>query len=174
MADANPIVAALIDELLGFLVRGDVEAVQRNIDIIRAEIEENDALYAVAAHRLVGAAFRTEARHASPEPEGPLDDPEVAAHAATYADAAARVERIRWDDLLLVQVLACLVVCRAFAFAFNRIHLLPGVLLTAAAAYALAYVASCGAVVPGLTTLMWISVLVLCFLLGLPLVGNLP
>jgi len=188
MAHANPIVEALMDDLAGRL--GDVDAVQRvqrNVDLVRAEIDEYAALHAEAAAQLAQARRRvaevafnaTAARRAlqEPPPEGlvlPLDDPEVAAHAAAYVEAAARVKLIKQNELLLVEALAFLAVSRALAFAFNRVHLLPGVLVTAAAAYALAYVASWGAVVPGPTSILRIAVLVLCFLLGIPVVGNLP
>jgi hypothetical protein len=189
MAHANPIVEALMDDLAGRL--GDVDAlqrVQRNVDLVRAEIDEYAALHAEAAaelaqarQRLAEVAFNAAAaRRALQEPrppEGlvlPLDDPEVAAHAAAYVEAAARVKLIKQNELLLVEALAFLAVSRALAFAFSRVHLLPGVLVTAAAAYALAYVASWGAVVPGPTSILRIAVLVLCFILGIPVVGNLP
>ncbi|KXG33193.1 hypothetical protein SORBI_3003G268000 [Sorghum bicolor] len=182
MAHANPIVEALMDDLAGRL--GDVDTVQRNVDLIRAEIGENAGLHAEAAaqlaqarQRLVEVAFNAAvARLALQEPpEGlVLDDPEVAAHAAAYVEAAGRVEVIKQNELLLDEALVFLLVSRVLALAFSRVHLLPGILVTAAAAYALAYVVSWGAVVPGPTSILRIAVLVLCFLWGIPVVGNLP
>lgn len=194
MAHANPIVEALMDDLAGRLGDADaVQRVQRSVDVVRAEIGVHDALHAEAAaqlalarQRLAEAAFNAAAarraalQEQEPPAEGlalllPLDDPEVSAHAAAYVEAAARVELIKRHELVLVEALAFLAVARAIAFALNRVHLLPGVLVTAAAAYALAYVASWGAVVPGPTSILRIAVLVLCFLLGIPVVGsNLP
>ncbi|KAG0539056.1 hypothetical protein BDA96_03G289700 [Sorghum bicolor] len=186
MAHANPILEALRDDLAGRL--GDVDAVQRNVDLIRAEIGENAGLHAEAAaqlaqdrRRLMEVAFNAAvARLALQEPpEGLvlllLDDPEVAAHAAAYVEAAGRVEVIKQNELLLDEALVFLLVSRVLAFAFSRVHLLPGILVTAAAAYALAYVVSWGAVVPGPTSILRIAVLVvLCFLWGIPVVGTLP
>ncbi|OEL36110.1 hypothetical protein BAE44_0002871 [Dichanthelium oligosanthes] len=177
MADArhpNPIVAGLIDDLTGRL--RDVDAVQRHLDLVRAE---NAALYAEAAAQLVlarrlllGAVIDAAARRAFPESESKpeeeaelvlvTDDPEVAARTAAYLEAVAHVERVQHRELLLIDALGFLLVARAFSFALTRAHLLPGVLLTVAAAYALAYAASWGAVVPGPASLLRISVLLLC------------
>ncbi|CAL4947959.1 unnamed protein product [Urochloa decumbens] len=100
-------------------------------------------------------------------------DPEVGTLAADCLEVAVRVERCRQNDRILAEARRFLLVVRAVAFAFARAHLLPGVLLTVAAAYALAYAASGGAVVPGPASLVRIAALVLCFLFGVPVVGNL-
>ncbi|CAL4974560.1 unnamed protein product [Urochloa decumbens] len=100
-------------------------------------------------------------------------DPEIGALAADCLEVAVRVERCHQNDRILAEARRFLLVVRAVAFAFARAHLLPGVLLTVAAAYALAYAASRGAVVPGPASLVRIAVLVLCFLFGVPVVGNL-
>ncbi|CAL4961905.1 unnamed protein product [Urochloa decumbens] len=185
MADArihNPIIDALIDDLAGLL--RDADAVQRRLDLVHAAIAENAALLPEAAaqiaqtrRRLVAAAADAGASpRAPPEELGlllALDDPEVAARAADYAEAAARAERIRQRGLLLFGALGFLLMARALCFASARARLLPGLLLTVAAAYALAYFASWGAVVPGPASLLRISVLLLCFLFGIPVVGNL-
>ncbi|CAL4947958.1 unnamed protein product [Urochloa decumbens] len=187
MADArmhNPIIEALIDDLAGLL--RDADAVQRRLDLVSAAIAENAALLAEAAAQIAQARRRlvaAAAADAGASPRAPsseelglllaLDDPEVAARAADYAEAAGRAERIRQRRLLLFGALGFLLMTRALCFASARARLLPGLLLTVAAAYALAYFASCGAVVPGPASLLRISVLLLCFLFGIPVVGNL-
>ncbi|CAO1945652.1 unnamed protein product [Urochloa humidicola] len=181
MADArlqNPIVDALIGDLAGLL--RDVGAVQHHLDLVRAAIADNAARHAEAAAQLVAAAFNAGAPRAPPGSMNELlallralDDPEVAARAADYAEAAARAERIMRHELLLFNALGFLLVTRALCFATARARLLPGVLLTVAAAYALAYAASWGAVTPGPASLVRISVLLLCFLFGIPGLGNL-
>ncbi|KAL6614673.1 hypothetical protein ACP70R_036943 [Stipagrostis hirtigluma subsp. patula] len=177
----NPIVVALLDELHGRL--DDVDAVQQLLDDVRVEMDANAAEYAEAAdqlaqarRRLAEALFDAAARRALSESESKeeeeeevervLADPEVHARMVAYAEAGARVERVVELDGILVQALAFLVVARATAFAATRAPLLPGVLLTAVAAYALAYAASGGAVAPGPASLLRIAVLVLCFLFG--------
>ncbi|CAL4954962.1 unnamed protein product [Urochloa decumbens] len=239
MAGPNPIIAAVMDELDG---GGGVDAVQRRLDFVRAQIAENRAIYADAAPQLAQAnrrlaealfAAAASADHCAPpesepeeqqksqqqpstlpEPEDPgeeeieglaaalaaefaevaarasqilqeegeaeavvqLDaavDPEVGTLAADCLEVAVRVERCRQNDRILAEARRFLLVVRAVAFAFARAHLLPGVLLTVAAAYALAYAASGGAVVPGPASLVRIAALVLCFLFGVPVVGNL-
>lgn len=188
MADAwhhNPIVEALADDVLGRIE--DFDAVQRHVDLVRAQIAENDALYAEAATQFARSRRRLKAAVAAaslalPEPKSEkealelalkLDDPEAAARRAAYLEAAARLLEIHQHELHLFDALGFLVVARAFSFFVNRAHLLPRVLLTVAAAYALAYVASWGAVVPGPASVLRISVLLLCFLFGVPVVGNL-
>ncbi|CAO1947843.1 unnamed protein product [Urochloa humidicola] len=185
MADArlhNPIVDALIGDLAVAGLLRDVGAVQRHLDLVRAAIAENAARHAEAAaqlaqarRRLVAAAFDAEAPRAPPVSHEELvallramEDPEVAARAADYAEAAARAERIQRHELRLFHALGFLLVTRALCFATARARLLPGVLLTVAAAYAVAYAASSGAVVPGPASLVRISVLLLCFLFGIP------
>ncbi|OEL36109.1 hypothetical protein BAE44_0002870 [Dichanthelium oligosanthes] len=226
----NPIIAAVIEDLNDTLV--DVDAVQRLLDSVRAQIAANSAIYAdeaaqlaEARRRLAEALFAAASRLARTEPEEQqpsalpepepkpgeeemeelvaalaapdfaevaarlaqvvlqeegevvvqfeVADPEVGARAAEYLHIAVRVECSRQNGRILVQARSFLLLVRAAAFAITRAHLLPGVLLTVAVAYALAYAASGGTVVPGSASLLRISALVLCFLFGVPVVGNL-
>ncbi|KAF8676213.1 hypothetical protein HU200_047084 [Digitaria exilis] len=163
------------DDLIGRIQ--DLDAVQRHVDLVRAQIAENDALYAEAAaqfaQRWPPPPTRASRYKEVMELALKLGDPEVAALAAAHLGVAARVLGIHHHEMLLFDALRFLLVARAFSFAVDRAHLLPGVLLTVAAAYALAYVVSWGAVVPGPASLSRISVLLLCFLFGVPVVGNL-
>ncbi|CAO2178643.1 unnamed protein product [Urochloa humidicola] len=93
--------------------------------------------------------------------------------AADCLEVAVCVERCRQNDRILAQARWFLLLVRAVAFAITRAHLLPGVFLAVATAYALAYAASGGAVVPGVASLLRIAALVLGFLFGVPMVGNL-
>ncbi|CAO2183168.1 unnamed protein product, partial [Urochloa humidicola] len=81
-------------------------------------------------------------------------DPEIGALAADCLEAAVRVARCRQKHRILAHARRFLLLVRAAAFAATRAHLLPGVLLTVAAAYALAYAVSGGAVVPGTASLL--------------------
>nr|CAB3478030.1 unnamed protein product [Digitaria exilis] len=190
MADAghhNPTVEALDDDLIGRIQ--DLDAVRRHVDLVRAQIAENDALYAEAATQFAqsrrrleeaeAAAAATAASLALPEPKSDKEVTELALKLGGCArrralggrcprpgDSSPRDASVRCPAVSLL-------VARAISFAVNRVHLLPGVLLTVAAAYALAYVVSWGAVVPGPASLSRITILLLCFLFGVPVVGNL-
>ncbi|TVT98906.1 hypothetical protein EJB05_50775, partial [Eragrostis curvula] len=170
----NPIVVEVMDNLNDLLV--DVDHVQEVLDAVRAGIAENAALYAEATAELAQASRRlveavihahdAAARRAPPESaEGP-EDPEVIARAAAYLELEDLVRRLSKVKRTLLEALAFILMVRAAAYFVAREHLIPGVLLTAAAAYAVAYVASGGAVVPGAASLLRISALVLCFLFG--------
>ncbi|KAL6839857.1 hypothetical protein ACP4OV_029667 [Aristida adscensionis] len=162
----NPIPEAAIRDLEALLF--DVDAVQALLDVVRAETRDNAARLTEAAAHLVRARRSlleaSAARRRAPGSEE--DERQVAARVADYAAAAARVEQVRRAERILHHALGFLVALRAAAFAVRRAPLIPAVLLTAAAAYALAYAASGGCVAPGSTSLLWISALVLCFLFG--------
>lgn len=172
----NPIVVEVINEFGDFLA--DPNEVQEVIDVVRAELAETAAAYveaqsqlALARRHLADAIHDAAARLALPGGELPevsdLDaDPEFAARAAAYLGLAEYVENIVRVRGVLLQALGFLVALRALAFATARARLVPGILLTAAAAYAVAYVASGGTVVPGTASLLRIFVIVLCFLFG--------
>ncbi|KAL6899766.1 hypothetical protein ACP4OV_006424 [Aristida adscensionis] len=193
----NPIVAAAIHDLRGrpddvALVQHLLDRVRAEIAENAAGLAEAVARRALARRHLMEALLHAAAAAAAaaaagggsappepaPEPgkdggealalEPPVEsDPEVDARWAEYAGAVARVAQLRELERVLIQALGFLVLARAAAFAVNRAPLLLGVLATVAAACALAYTASGGAVVPGTASLLRISVLVLCFLFGL-------
>ncbi|CAO1945651.1 unnamed protein product [Urochloa humidicola] len=140
------------------------------------EMEELAAALASEFAEVAASALQTlqeEGEQAVVVQLGAAVDHEMGALAADCLEIAVRVERCRRNDRILAQARWFLLLVRAVAFAITRAHLLPGVLVTVAAAYALAYAASGGAVVPGPASLLRIAALVLCFLFGVPVVGDL-
>ncbi|RCV26914.1 hypothetical protein SETIT_5G283900v2 [Setaria italica] len=169
----NPIVVAVIEVFSGRLADADaIEAVQRFIDLVRADIHRNAALHNEAAAQLAvarqryAAALLEAASELGTEDVAVVGSPELAARAAAYAELKDRIERALRLQAVLVQALGFLILLRAAAYAWSRAPLIPGVLATAAAAYALAYAASGGAVTPGPASLVRIAVLLLVFLFG--------
>ncbi|KAK3165172.1 hypothetical protein QOZ80_1AG0029850 [Eleusine coracana subsp. coracana] len=171
----NPIVVEVIDNLGDFLA--DVNVVQVLMDVVRAEIVDNVAVYvevelqlAQARRRLLETVVDAAARLAPPgdlpEVSDLYADSEFTARAAAYSELADYVGDLARLRDVLVQALAFLVLIRAGAFAVARAPLVPGVLITAVAAYAVAYVASGGTVVPGSASLLRIFVIVLFFIFG--------
>ncbi|TVU03681.1 hypothetical protein EJB05_50776, partial [Eragrostis curvula] len=171
----NPILAAVVDDLTGRIF--DVDFIQDLVAQVRAHVDETAAAYFEAeaqlaeVRRLLVEVAEDVVARLPPLDEGAvllveMNGPEVAARAAEYLELAARVDQLSKHHEDLVDAVLFLVILRAVAFAVTRARLLPRVLLAIAAAYALAYVASWGRVVPGLASLLRIAVLVLCFLLG--------
>jgi hypothetical protein len=172
----NPIVVAAIEAFRGRLADADaIDAVQGFLDLVRAEIHQNAALCAEAAAELNVARRRFV--EALLEAASELDTAEelavavtgsavLAESAAAYAEVKDRVEHALELQAVLVQALGFVILLRAAAYAWSRAPLIPGVLVTAVAAYALAYAASGGAVVPGPASLVRIAALLLFFLFG--------
>ncbi|CAO2166054.1 unnamed protein product [Urochloa humidicola] len=172
----NPIVVAAVEAFIGRLGEPDaVDAVQGLIDLVRAEIRGNAAQYAEAAAQLAVARRRyaealleaaTALARAEDDDAVAEGNPELDELAAAYAELAGRAVCALELHLVLRQALEFLLVLRAAAYARARAPLLPGVLAAAAAAYAIAYAATGGAVVPRAASLVRIAVLLLCFLFG--------
>ncbi|CAO1947842.1 unnamed protein product [Urochloa humidicola] len=173
----NPIVVAAVEDFNGRLGDPDaVESVQGLIDLVRAEIRGNAAQYAEAAAQLAVARRRYAealleaatalARAEDDDAAAGGGNPELTERAASYAELAARAVCTLEFHLVLRQALEFLIVLRAAAYARARAPLLPGVLAAAAAAYAIAYAATGGAVVPRPASLVRIAVLLMCFLFG--------
>ncbi|KAF8696116.1 hypothetical protein HU200_037006 [Digitaria exilis] len=171
----NPIVAAAIDDFRGRLGDADaVDRVQGALDFVRAEIRQNaasfaeaEALLAVARRRYAEALVEAAGCEASTEDaEVAVGSPKLSARAAAYEELVDRALAVLELHVVLSQALAFFILLRAAAYAWSRAKLLPGVLTTVAAAYALAYAVSGGAVVPGPASLVRILVLLLCFLFG--------
>ncbi|CAO2183167.1 unnamed protein product [Urochloa humidicola] len=174
----NPIVVAAIDAFNGRLGDPDaVGAVQGFIDLVRAEIAGNAADYAAAEAQLavarrrylealLEAASALIAERGVAAPAGDDGNPELDARRAAYAELLDGARHALELHLVLRQALEFLLVLRAAAYARARAPLLPGVLAAAAAAYAIAYAATGGAVAPRPASLVRIAVLLMCFLFG--------
>uniref|UniRef100_A0A0D9V4K4 Uncharacterized protein n=1 Tax=Leersia perrieri TaxID=77586 RepID=A0A0D9V4K4_9ORYZ len=162
------LMAAVAEVFDNFNVVDNIDAIQALLDGARAEIDQNSSHIDEEIARfsrlrcLVGVLRAT-----------PMTAEEQQAARAAVAEAEANI-RASLAALLehrrqLCEVFAVLLVLRAAAFARSRAHLIPGVLLTAAAAAVVVYASSCGAVVPGFRSLVRVLVLVTFFLFG----GNL-
>ncbi|CAL4947957.1 unnamed protein product [Urochloa decumbens] len=172
----NPIVVAAIGAFNGRLGDPDaVGAVQGLIDLVRAEIRvnaahfaETEAQLAVARRRYLEALLEAALALARAEDDVAAgdDNPELDARRAAYAELLDGACHALELHLVLRQALEFLLLLRAAAYARARAPLLPGVLAAAAAAYAIAYAATGGAVVPRPASLVRIAVLLMCFLFG--------
>ncbi|KAF0917800.1 hypothetical protein E2562_021472 [Oryza meyeriana var. granulata] len=162
--EQNPLAAEVLDNIDRLV--DNVDAVQALLDIVRAAIDQNNSHIAeevaLFSHlrRLEGELRTT-----------PMTAEERQAARATVAEADTN---IRASIVLLLErrrhlgeVFALLLAARAVAFARSRAHLIPGVLLTAAAV--VVYASLWGGVVPGFRSLVRVFALVTCFLFG----GNL-
>ena len=154
----NPIVTAAFDAFNGHLGdAGAVDAVQGFLDLVRAEIGWNAAFYAeveaqiLVARRRYAEALLEAAFELGPDSVAVAGGPELAARGAAYAELSDRAPCALLLHQDQGQALVFLLMLGAGAHARTRAPLVPGVL---AAAYAIAYAASGGAVAPGPASLL--------------------
>ncbi|KAL5228636.1 hypothetical protein ABZP36_016901 [Zizania latifolia] len=164
MANANPIVAAVFRNLHHLL--GDVDAVQVALHAVRAEMGENAARLAEAAPLLVEA--RRLAGQVRTMAVVPAEQQLRPACVVEFAEVARRLEAAIGVLLeqrgQLVQAVELLVVVRAIAAVRRRAHLVPSVVLAAAA---LARAASVYGVEPGFMGIFVIVSTLLLFFLSM-------
>ena len=154
----NPLAAAVFNHMPHLLNNPDL--VQRLLDDARADLNLNAILFDEGvAHLREILAYQAELLSFP----GATEEQRIEC-AVLVAGCTHGLHFLLKRHRLLGQLVVSLLFVRTVASARSRVHLLPGVLLTAVAAAVVVYVSTWGGVVPGFMSFVRFSILMLGFL----------